>query len=265
MADFLLGAQMFTLREHCTDHASTAEACRRVREMGYDGIQPSAAYFNEIEPAALRQILEENGLECSATHRPLDQVEETASCVAYHQALGTDLVAIGGWHGGDWTAEAWSAFAERFSRAADALAESGLRLGYHNHAKELACLSEDRAALDPENTPLEILRRACGENVWFEIDTYWIAHGGGDPAAWIEKCADRATAVHVKDFTTTPEQAPVMCEVGAGNLNWPAILEACEAARTRWLLVERDQGELDPFRSLEISCRNLRKMLGRDG
>jgi hypothetical protein len=27
--------------------------------------------------------------------------------------------------------------------------------------------------------------------------------------------------------------------------------------------VERDRGELDPFASLEISARNLRRMLGR--
>jgi len=77
---------------------------------------------------------------------------------------------------------------------------------------------------------------------------------------WIRNCAGRIPAVHVKDMTITPDRHQKMCEVGAGNLNWPAILDACKSAGVRWYLIERDHGDLDPFKSLQISLENLNKM-----
>ena len=265
MPDFKITAQMYTLRDACTDEASVAEACRRVKEMGYEAIQPSAAYFNAIEPEVLRQILDDNNLLCGPTHRGLEAVEDTEACAAEHKTLGTDLVAIGGWFDRDaeWTREAWTEFARRFDRAANNLAEQGMRLGYHNHNHEFACLAADPADFDPENVPLAVLAEECGENVWFEVDTYWVQIGGGDPAAWIRRLAGRVPGVHLKDFAVSREREPLMCEVGHGNLNWDEILAACEEADVEYLMVERDRGELDAFKSLEISARNLRKMVGK--
>ena len=56
-----------------------------------------------------------------------------------------------------------------------------------------------------------------------EIDTYWIQHGGGDPAAWIEKVAGRIPCVHLKDMAMGADGQQLMAEVGEGNLNWAAI------------------------------------------
>jgi sugar phosphate isomerase/epimerase len=52
----------------------------------------------------------------------------------------------------------------------------------------------------------------------------------------------------------------LMAEVGEGNLNWPAILDACRAAGVRWYIVEQDTCQRDPFDSLAISLRNLHGM-----
>jgi sugar phosphate isomerase/epimerase len=50
-------------------------------------------------------------------------------------------------------------------------------------------------------------------------------------------------------------------EIGEGNLNWPAILEAAETGCVEYLLVEQDNcyGR-DPFESLAISYNNLKAM-----
>ena len=52
----------------------------------------------------------------------------------------------------------------------------------------------------------------------------------------------------------------VFAEVGEGNLNWPAILEACKEANIRWYIVEQDVCPGDPFESLAVSLRNLQAM-----
>jgi hypothetical protein len=51
-----------------------------------------------------------------------------------------------------------------------------------------------------------------------------------------------------------------MAEVGAGNLNWEAILQACQEAGVEWYAVEQDICQHDPFDSLAISYRNLQAM-----
>ena len=252
MASTSIGAQMYTLREHLKTPADIARTCKRVKDMGYDAIQVSA--FGKIEPAELGKILKDTGLECAATHVSLDMIKDVSACVDYHRTLGCTLPAIGGYRPETNTEQAFIDFAKQYSEIGAALKEHGLSVGYHNHSRELAWVDDAR------RRQLDILIEESDDNVWFEVDTYWIAHGGGDPAAWLKKCAGRCPAIHVKDMNITPTQEQKMCEVGAGNLNWPAILASAKDAGTRWYLVERDSGELDPFDSLKISLDNLKAM-----
>jgi sugar phosphate isomerase/epimerase len=173
--------------------------------------------------------------------------------VEQHRVLECRYPAIGGFHPREGsTREAWAGFARDFRAAGDRLAQDGLTLGYHNHSHELAPFGE--------LTPLELLVSELGPNNWFEIDTYWIAHGGGDPRAWIERVSGRIPCVHFKDMTITPERQQKMCEIGSGNLNWSGIIESCRSAGVEWYLVERDAGDMDPFDSLEVSLNNMREM-----
>ena len=71
----------------------------------------------------------------------------------------------------------------------------------------------------------------------------------------------RAMAVHFKDLSINPEKdfAQEMAEVGEGNLDWNAIISACQKAGTKWALVEQDICRRDPFESLRISYEYLRE------
>jgi sugar phosphate isomerase/epimerase len=50
-----------------------------------------------------------------------------------------------------------------------------------------------------------------------------------------------------------------MTEVGEGNLNWQEIIKACIEIGVEWAMVEQDVCQRDPFESLSISLRNLKK------
>lgn len=253
MANSQIGAQMYTLRDHLKTPADIAKTCKRVREMGYEAIQVSA--FGPIEPAELAKILKNEGLTCAATHVSLDVMRDTAKCVDYHKTLGCEYPAIGGFNPGEGnhTVENYTKFAKDFTTVGDELSKHGLNVGYHNHSRELA-------KLDNGKTILDTLIDETGKSVWFEVDVYWITHGGGDPAAWVNKVNGRIPCVHFKDMKVDVTQKQSMCEVGDGNLNWPNIIEACKKAGTKWFLVERDSGDLDPFESLKISYDNMRAM-----
>lgn len=253
-----IGVQMYTLRDHCKTPADIASTCRKLREIGFGAVQVSA--LGPIKPGELRKILEDNGLICAATHRSFDQMRDDPQAVIdEHRVLGCELTALGGFGFGGAKESDWDGFIESFNLIAERLAGDGLRVGYHNHSHEWAPFDAPDK-ISPNRTPIHKLLDGLVDTVWFELDTYWIAHAGADPAVWIRNCAGRIPAVHVKDMTITPDRQQKMCEVGAGNLNWPAILDACKLAGVRWYLIERDHGDLDPFDSLQISLENLNKM-----
>jgi hypothetical protein len=43
-------------------------------------------------------------------------------------------------------------------------------------------------------------------------------------------------------------------------MNFPEIIKACREAGVLWYIVEQDICQRDPFESLAISLRNLKKM-----
>ena len=71
--------------------------------------------------------------------------------------------------------------------------------------------------------------------------------------------SQRMPVVHLKDMVVLNGQQ-AMAEVGEGNLNWPAILQACREAGVEWYAVEQDECQRDPFESLKISYDNLKAM-----
>ena len=155
--------------------------------------------------------------------------------------------------------------ADRYERMADFLNEKGavlkkhgIRIGYHNHNGELAPLEN--------KTGLQILlERTDPSIVDFELDAGWLAAGGHDTAAWLERYRGRFTQMHVKDIAAGTQinyhmqQKPT--EVGSGIMNWPAILKAARSAGVRNFFVEQEP----PFTgaridSLKKSLSYLRKL-----
>lgn len=250
MPQSVIGAQMYTVHQFLKTPADVATSCAKIRKMGYENVQVSG--LGPIDTAELVKILDGEGLKCVVTHVSFDMMKDTAKVLDYHAALKCKYTAVGGFFKKDATAADWETFATDYSAVAKTLAAKGLHIGYHNHSHELAQYSGKRA--------MDLLLAKCDKSVWFEIDTYWITHGGGDPIQWIDKVAGRIPCVHFKDMGITADRGQIMTEVGSGNLNWPGILASCKKAGVEWYLVERDSGALDAFESLKVSLENLRAM-----
>lgn len=244
--------QLYTLREYTKTPADIAKTLKRVKEIGYNAVQASA--MGPIDPKEFKKILDGEGLVCCATHIKLEHMrDETQRVIDEHKLWGCELTAIGGFFPKEnVTAQTWIDFARQYNEIARKFEGSGVRIGYHNHSHELVKYDG--------KTALQILLEQLDPSVWMEIDTYWITHGGGDPIQWINKCASRLPAVHLKDMAISIERQQYMAEVGVGNLNWDGILAACRQANTKWYIVEQDICYRDPFESLKISLENLKAM-----
>ena len=254
MAQSAIGAQLYTLREFTQTPAGIAETFRKVKAMGYDAVQKSA--FGPIDPAELRKLADNAGLAIVATHVGFEPLQTgIQAMIDEHRTIGCPHVAIGGLPQEYRSEDGYHRFAAEASEVGRKLKDAGLTFSYHNHSFELEKFGGKLALgiLMDESDP---------EALSFEIDTYWIQHGGGDPAQWIRKATANGRAmplVHFKDMCIV-EGRQTMAEVGEGNLNWPAILDACRDAKVLWHLVEQDTCQTDPFDCLATSLRNLKAM-----
>lgn len=251
MPETVLAAQLYTLRDFLKTPDDIERTLPKVAALGYGAVQLSA--LGPIDPRALKQILDGAGLTVCATHVGYDRLrDDLDGVVEEHRILGCRYAAIGGLPQEYRSADGYHRFAREASEVARRMKERGLTFGYHNHSFELEKLDG--------KTGLEILYSESDPVAFTaEIDTYWIQHGGGDPAAWIRRVAGRSPLVHLKDMVMRGREQ-LMAEVGEGNLNWPAILQACREAGVEWYIVEQDTCQRDPFESLGISLRNLLAM-----
>ena len=274
-----IAAQLYTVREFTKTSPDIAKTIRRVKNIGYDAVQISA--LGPIETAELKRILDGEGVVCCATHEPWEAVRERPDeVIERHHVLACKYTALGGMPKSYQTEAGYRAFAQEASAAARRLRAGGLAWAYHNHSFEFEKFGGKPA--------LELLYDLSDPEVFLaEIDTYWVQHGGGDPAAWIRRLKGRLPLVHLKDMVVGADEVsaaklereqseadeafekrreaartkkPIMAEVGEGNLNWPAILAACRDAGVAWYIVEQDVCQRDPFESLAISLGNLRAM-----
>ena len=251
MAASQLAAQLYTVRDFTNTPAEIATTMKKVKQLGYDAVQCSA--LGVIDAHELKRIVDGEGLTICATHTDYDRMrDEPQAVIDEHNLWGCKHAAIGGLPQEYRSAEGYARFAKDASEVAKRLAEGGLTFSYHNHSFELERFNG--------RTGLEILYQDSDPKYFnSELDTYWIQHGGGDPAAWIRELKGRAHIVHLKDMAMDG-RTQLFSEIGEGNLNWSAILDACTEADVEWYIVEQDTCQRDPFESLGISLRNLKEM-----
>lgn len=250
-----IAVQGYTLRDFASTPADVAKTCARIKKIGYDAVQVSA--WAKMDPHELAKILKNEGLICCATHTSIEEILQDPQRIAEeHRILGCKHSALGGmtglWdHSIPKTKERFIAFAKEISTAAKKLKPLGISYGYHNHKIEFQKI--DGEAI------LDLLIRETSPEVTFELDTFWVQTGGGDPAAWIDKVKGRIPLLHLKDLTIVDDQV-IMAEVGEGNINFHRIINSARAAGVEWYIIEQDICQRDPFESIAISLKNIKAM-----
>lgn len=211
---------------------------RMLAEAGYREVEGFGGLFTDSAVVeALKSGLEDSGLTMPTAHFPLEMVEGACQRVLeIARTLGIRTIYVpylAAEHRPD-TRAGWEAFGKRLEEAGRPLREAGLGFGWHNHDFELRPLADG-------TIPLSALFVGGPELEW-EADIAWIICGGGDPFAWIEAERQRITAVHVKDIAPKGENADEdgWADVGAGTVDWPALMVALRATPARHFVMEHD-------------------------
>ena len=243
----MISLQFYTIRDAFA--ADPMGTLQRVAQIGYPGIE-IGGYGNKNLDELVAKI---NDLELVVTgaHVGIDALQnDFAGIVRENRALNNTNLIIpwsdAKYRGSTETLRKTGELLEGLAKTAD---DEGFTLSYHNHDFEL---SEQHDGL----TALEIMFDAAPKYLTCELDVYWVKRGGQDPVEFIEKFAPKLALLHVKDMM--PDES--FGEVGAGILDWPAILEAARKTQVMHYVVEQDVCPGDPFDSIATSLENLKAM-----
>lgn len=248
-----IALQLYTVRDAlAADLPGTLQAVSRA---GYAAVE--LAGLPEIEPSELAGRLADAGLAPVASHEPLERLRADVDAVADRLSVLGCPRAIVPWLPVEerGSADAVRRVAAELGTFAGRLGDHGIRLGYHNHAFEFEPLDG--------TTTWEILRAELDPVVEFEIDVYWAAIGGMDPAGLIETDRERVRLLHMKDVDAGPERRDA--PAGSGVLRWEEILRSARAADVAWYVVEQDVPR-DPIGDITQALAYLRRLaIASDG
>ena len=242
-----IGVQLYTLREATkTDMVGTLQ---RVARIGYGAVE--FAGWGNATPAEVRRALDATGILAIAIHVPWERWEgDRDAALAECREIGCEWAVLPSVPAPQLAdVAAVRRLAARVEEFAAAARDAGLRFAFHNHATELVPTDG--------TTPWHVVLEETSAHVDFEVDLYWAAYAGADPAAVLRAAAGRVPLVHAKDIDL-PSKADA--PVGEGDLLWPEILATARETGVRWHIVEQDTPG-DPFRDVETALRNLRRLL----
>lgn len=264
ISTYQLAVQLYSFRDYCDTARKAASTLKKLRKQGWRKVQISGG-IDRLDPLDVKKMADDAGVDIIGHHTNLGTLRDAAERANLIDKLHvwdcsyTAVASIGGDERK--TGAMWRARAREMNKYGKMLAKEGITLQYHNHAFEFEKFGAKRGA--GGQTGLGILYANTDPKiVQAEIDTAWVARGGGDPAAWVLSMKDRMDQVHLKD-TVIQNNEHIFTAIGEGNLNWDAVIKACKKIRVKDYIVEQDTCPLtngNPFKSYEISYKNLKKM-----
>jgi sugar phosphate isomerase/epimerase len=252
-----IAAQLFTVRDFCKTAPDFAESMKKIRAIGYTAVQVSGV--GPIPEDEIVRICTGEGLTICATHEGGAAIcDETQKVIDRLGKLGTKYTAYPWPHTNPKTEADTLALAAALDKAGAKLRAAGQVLCYHNHAIEFRKVG----APGREKTMLDVLYDETDpRNLQGEPDVYWVQAGGGDPVDWCTRLHRRLPLIHLKDYGVRDGNQATMMEIGAGCLNWRAIVAAAERSGCEWFIVEQDTCPGDPFASLTQSWKYVSSVL----
>lgn len=237
---------------------------------GYRGTELGPWGFLPTDPAILRAELDKRNLQMVSAYVPVKLVDESAHPQAEAEAIkvGKLLAALGAKfivladdngsvpeliqeagraQGSRLSPERWDVVAKGVNRIARRVHdETGLKFAFHHHCAGYV------------ETPVEtrhLMDRTDADLVGLCLDTGHYHYAGGDALEAVKTYGTRIRHLHFKDCDMNIRQqciaqkldyfaavgAGVFCELGKGNVNFPAIIaEMQKLGFDGWATVEQD-------------------------
>ncbi len=244
-----IGIQLYVVN---ADLNKDAEATiKQLATIGYKEVE-TAGFGSVKSAAALRKILDDNGIKCPSAHLQFDvnnlnkafDDAHTLGCTyattsvpkqvlnsAYPEQRTGMLAPL--------TPDQFKQMAEVLNKVGASAKASGLRLGVHNHTMEFAPM-DGKPGYD------YLIAHTDKDKVYFEIDCGWISVAGYKPSEFVNRYPGRVRMLHIKDFVaiekgaSTGPNSPKGAEIGTGVVNYKEIFASLKGKGIEHIFVEQE-------------------------
>lgn len=129
-----------------------------------------------------------------------------------------------------------------FNKAGKILKENGLQLVYHPHGYEFKSHAE--------GTMFDHMAQNA-KHFDFEMDTYWVVHGGEDPVALLKKYPGKFKLMHLKDMAKGTKSdgsghsdVETNVVLGSGIIDFKAVLAEAKKQGIKYMFIEDESSKV---------------------
>ena len=251
-----LGLQLWSLRHDL--EANVAKGLDETKALGFTLVETAGTYG--LTPVEFRDQLTAHGLKAVAAHISYDRLKtELPAVIAEAKTLGVEYIVTPWLPQTEFDAAAARTVAADFNAWGTAIQAAGMKFAFHPHGYEFHPIPGGHG-----ETPFDLLVSLTKPGVVsFEMDVFWVAHAGVDPAKLLARYPDRWTLLHVKDLRkggevgvgTRSAPAEDHVAVGTGQLDWSSILKAAKAVGVKYYFIEDETAA--PLQNIPVSVRFL--------
>ena len=251
--DDFIGLQLWSVKDDMKKDPKATVA--KVGAMGYKFVE-AAGYadgeFYGMSPEEFKKLCEDNGLQFLGSHtgQNLPSEERWDETMAWwdkaidaHAAAGVKWI-VQPWMSGEGYAslEGLTKYVEYFNAVGEKCKAKGIYFGYHNHDKEFTTEFEGKPLYD------HMVELSDPDKMMFQLDLYWINHGGKDPLAYFEKYPGRFMLWHIKDETELGE---------SGDMDFNEIFKYKKESGLKYGIVEVEKYNYTPLESVQKSLEYM--------
>lgn len=273
MTTMKIGAQLHTVRDYCLTKESLFDAFRRIRDMGYDGVEIEDVH-KAADPREAAEFLDKIGLQACSTRNRYGRTEfDLAGMIREAKLYGTPYMGVGtiGCEDIFYSSTGVQRYAAFMTTVTAAAQREGLIPTYDLRSQEYLRDGEGKPAhLRAPGTPFPVETILAGTPETFHLspDSWHLVHASIPIPECLALLKGRVDIFRFRDIKITANDLTFYrahrdpCECGEGVLDLESWIPALESAGVRWITLGQEFCTKDPFTCLEISLRNVRPLLG---
>lgn len=248
-----VGIQLYSLRNQFkTDIPGTLSL---IKGWGITKVEGGSSYGMDLKE--FQGLLKKNNLSVVSVGAGFGDLENNPQKVVdLAKAYGAKYVMCAGipYKDNNFTIEEAKHATEVFNRAGKILKASGVILAYHAHGYEFRPY---------DNGTLFDFMMQNATDFTFEMDVFWVHHGGEDPLALMKKYPSKVTLLHLKDMkkgvkgnNTGHEDNETNVVLGTGQVDIAGVVAEAKKLGVEYFFIEDES--LNVVRQVPQSLEYLR-------
>lgn len=235
------GIQLYSLRDYF--RTDIENSLKTISDWGITTVEGGGTYG--MDETKFRNLLSKYNLETISIGADYEELKNNPKAVAEKAKRYGARFVMCAWiphKGNRFTIDDIKASTAVFNRAGNILKKEGVTLAYHAHGYEFR---------PHEYGTLFDYMAQNAKNFSFEMDVFWVQHGGENPLALLEKYPDFVVMLHLKDMqkgvvgnTTGSEDVETNVVLGTGQVDIAGIVKKARELGVRYMFIEDESSRV---------------------